>query len=217
MKGLLIKDFCLMKGQKNFFFLIIAVTLGITVFGDDMTFALGFLTFVVSLFSLSTISYDEFDNGNAFLFTLPFTRTRYAVEKYVLALLLGGAGWILSTGTVILVNVYKDVLSISDITISAFMIIPAMLIIQAIMIPFHLKFGGEKGRLAIIGALGVVFALGAVIVKIADGMNVNLTTMLNGLTTINVTTMLVILFLIALLIWGISMMISISVMRKKEF
>ncbi len=206
-----------MKGQKSFFILILAVTLGITVFGNDMTFALGFLTFVVSLFSLSTISYDEFDNGNAFLFTLPFTRVRYALEKYVLALLLGGVGWLLSAGTVILVNVYKDVFSITDIAISAVIIIPVMLIIQAIMIPFHLKFGGEKGRLAIIGAFGVVFAIGAVIMQIAEGMNVKLTAMFNGFTTINVTTMLVILFLIALLIWGISMMISISIMRKKEF
>ena len=58
-----------------------------------MTFAIGFLTFVMSLFSVSSISYDEFDNGNAFLFSLPITRTTYVVEKYCFGLILGLSAW----------------------------------------------------------------------------------------------------------------------------
>ena len=90
MKGLMIKDLKLMKAQKNFFLLILAVAVGMILFSEDVTFGLGFLTFVVSLFTLSTISYDEFDNGNAFLFSLPITRQTYVFEKYSLSLLLGG-------------------------------------------------------------------------------------------------------------------------------
>ena len=71
MKGLLIKDFKLMMMQKNFFAMIVVIAVVMTVFTDDIAFPLGFLTFVVSMFTLSTISYDEFDNGNAFLFSLP--------------------------------------------------------------------------------------------------------------------------------------------------
>lgn len=88
-KGLFVKDFKLMKVQKNFFLVIVAVSVGMAAFYDDSTFMIGFLA--LSLFTLSTISYDEFDNGNAFLFTLPVSRTNYAVEKYCLALLLAGA------------------------------------------------------------------------------------------------------------------------------
>ena len=62
MKGLLIKDFKLMKEQKNFLLIILIITIGMSLFTNDLSFALGFLTFIVSLFSLSTISYDEFDN-----------------------------------------------------------------------------------------------------------------------------------------------------------
>ena len=32
---------------------------------------------------MSSISYDEFDNGNAFLFSLPITRKDYVLEKYI--------------------------------------------------------------------------------------------------------------------------------------
>ena len=80
MKGLLIKDFKLMKGQKNFFLAIVAIALAMITLSPGTSFAIGFLGFVGSLFSLSSISYDEFDNGNAFLFSLPITQ-RVCVRK----------------------------------------------------------------------------------------------------------------------------------------
>ena len=75
MKGLLIKDFQLLKAQKSFFIVLIAVAVGMGLFSYDTSFITGFLTFAVSLFTISTVSYDEFDNGNAFLFSLPISRT----------------------------------------------------------------------------------------------------------------------------------------------
>ena len=74
MKGLLIKDFKLMKMQKNFFIMIVVISFVVSLLTEDVTFMLGFISFITSLFTISTISYDEFDNGNAFLFTLPIDR-----------------------------------------------------------------------------------------------------------------------------------------------
>ena len=74
MKGLLIKDFKLLKGQKNFFMAITAISIIMIIVSPGTSFPIGFLGFVGALFSLSSISYDEFDNGNAFLFSLPITR-----------------------------------------------------------------------------------------------------------------------------------------------
>lgn len=69
MKGLIIKDFKLLMMQKSFFvtLTIVAIFFGIT---TGSIFVIGFLTMICSMFALSTISYDEFDNGNAFLFSL---------------------------------------------------------------------------------------------------------------------------------------------------
>ena len=62
MKGLIIKDFKLLMMQKSFFvtLTIVAIFFGIT---TDSIFVIGFLTMICSMFALSTISYDEFDNG----------------------------------------------------------------------------------------------------------------------------------------------------------
>ncbi len=69
-------------------------------FSDSLSVPIGFATF--PLFTLSTISYDEFDNGNAFLFSLPITRAGYVVEKYCFALILALSAWTISTLLVVI-------------------------------------------------------------------------------------------------------------------
>ena len=66
MKGLFVKDLKLMMLQKNFLLLILAIVIGMMIFTDDVIFPLGFLSFIVSLFTVSTISYCVFRlNGTA--------------------------------------------------------------------------------------------------------------------------------------------------------
>ena len=108
MKGLFVKDLKLMMLQKNFLLLILAIVIGMMIFTDDVIFPLGFLSFIVSLFTVSTISYDDFDNGNAFLFTLPITRNHYVSEKYFLGLLLGCMAWVLATVLGIITRSYNQ-------------------------------------------------------------------------------------------------------------
>lgn len=217
MKGLLVKDFKLMKLQKNFFLLIVVIAVSMIAFTDDVTFPLGFLTFVISLFTLSTISYDEFDNGNAFLFTLPITRTNYVVEKYCLSLLLGCSTWIAATVLTMIASILKSTFSVADIMLIALMILPIMIMIQAIMIPFQLKFGGEKGRIALIGVIGLVFLIGAVIVKGAEMIGIDITNMVNTLPVISMGMLIMIILAAAIVIFLISLKISIRIMNKKEF
>ena len=54
----------------------------------------------------------------------------------------------------IITTVLKDTLPITDLVQSSLMILPIMIVVQAIMLPFQLKFGGDKGRIAMIGVLG---------------------------------------------------------------
>ena len=93
MKGLLIKDFKLLKVQKNSFLLILCIAIGMEIFTNSTSssFIIGYLSFVATLFTLSSISYDEFDNGNAFLFSLPITRKSYVIEKYGFGMIMGSS------------------------------------------------------------------------------------------------------------------------------
>lgn len=217
MKGLLLKDFNLMKVQKNFYLMIAAVAVGITAFSNELVFPLGFLTFIVSLFALSTISYDEFDNGNAFLFSLPITRTVYVTEKYCLGLILSLGSCVLSTLIVTAVSILKGRAPTWDIIIAAITILLLSLVMQAIMLPFQLKFGGEKGRIALIGALGLIFVIGFIVIKIAGFLNIDLAAGINGLSTLSIGMMITSVIAASVILWLISMKISSAIMNKKEF
>lgn len=218
MKGLLAKDLKLMMLQKNFLLLILAIVIGMMVFTDDVVFPLGFLSFVVSLFTVSTISYDDFDNGNAFLFTLPITRNNYVVEKYFLSLLFGCIAWILATVLGVIATLLKGTLPITDLMPISLIILPIMIVIQAIMLPFQFKFGGDKGRIAMIGAFGALAVIALVIVKGAKAIfNIDLVNIVDTLPTVSMGALAIIAIIVALLLLFISMKISLSIMNKKEF
>ncbi|MCI9077843.1 MAG: ABC-2 transporter permease [Lachnospiraceae bacterium] len=217
MKGLLVKDFKLIKEQKNFFFIIIAITASTVAFSDDTSFILGFLPFVLSMFTLSTISYDEFDNGNAFLFTLPISRTGYTIEKYCLALMLGISALVFATFLAIISSMLKGTADVLEIVMAAVIVLPVLIVIQAVMIPFHLKFGGEKGRLALIGVFGMFFIIIAATVKAAEMLGIDIQDITSHLPVASMGMMVTIMLVVAFIILLLSMRISNSIMNNKEF
>lgn len=217
MKGLLVKDFRLLKVQKNFFLLIIAVAIGMALFTNDVAPMLGFLAFVLSIFTLSTISYDEFDNGNAFLFSLPVSRKDYAIEKYCFGLILEGGALVLATLLSLIFSQIWDTTSGAEIGMSALILIPLLFVLQGIMIPFQLKFGGEKGRIALLITLGLLALAGIGVEKLARMVGIDVWTILDSLSMMSLGMMVGIATVIAAIFLGVSLKISISIMDKKEF
>lgn len=217
MKGLLVKDFKLLKVQKNFFFIIIVMAVGMAVFTNDVTFILGYLTFIIPLFSLSTISYDEFDNGNAFLFTLPVSRSGYVTEKYCFSLLLGFGSWVLAIILAMFLSVLNSMDSVSDLFISSPLLLSVMLIIQAVMIPLQIKFGAEKGRIAMIAIIGLTIAIGIGIVKGLKMLGIDILNIVNNPPTVNMAVIISIVIAVTISALLLSMKISTAIMKRKEF
>lgn len=165
MKGLMIKDFCFLRTQKHFFILVLVMTVFISITngqeGNPATFVLPYLAFVSSFFVMITFSYDGNDNGNAFLFTLPFSRKTYVAEKYLFGILTGcvcvmaGFLWILiylrATGAA---KHTEETLFLAGVS----MLIALLFI--SVMIPCMLKFGSERGRI-VLGAVFIVVFIGA--------------------------------------------------------
>lgn len=217
MKGLLIKDFKLMKMQKRFFLLILLIGIIITISSFDVVFTTGFMAFVSSLFTISSISYDEFDNGNTFLFSLPFSRRTYAIEKYVFGSILGCCAWIFALFITTVIGILKGVRLDADTVLSAFFILSMMFVILALTIPFQLKFGGERGRIVLIGCLVLLAVAGTLIVKGLELVGIDLFAVIDAMPAINTGIMSVIVLMIALLLFSISCLTSIGIVQKKEF
>lgn len=217
MKGLLIKDFKLMLMQKNFFIIIIVVACLISISSQDPTFMIGFITLILSLFTVSTISYDEFDNGYPFLLTLPFSRKTYVLEKYVYGLILGIGAWIVSVMICSLMLIVQGKPVTSDMLIGAFVILPMFLVIESLMIPVHLRFGGEKGRYALIACVGVLVVIGFVVMKIVEIFHIDVLPLILAIDALGPVMFMMILLMIGFLIMLVSLKVSLSIMNKKEF
>ena len=85
MKGLLMKDLKLMLTQFAFFILLPAVGAVFVVPTGEMSMGFGYITAISGLIGVTTVNYDSYDNGFAYLFTLPVSRRGYVKEKYIFA------------------------------------------------------------------------------------------------------------------------------------
>lgn len=212
MKGLLIKDFKLVKNQSTILFVIAIVAVVLAMTSDDPSVIIGYLTSVYSIFVLSTISYDELDNGNAFLFTLPFSRKLYVMEKYIFGIIMGLIGWALATfGGGFYLMVKTNTFSMLEWVTVASICVIILLFCLAITIPFQLKFGAEKGRIAL---LVVVFGTIGISSWLSDEVKESF---LQYVNTLPAGAQLGIGFLIAFIVLFLSMTISIGIQEKKEF
>ncbi len=217
MKGLLQKDFRLMVKQSSFFSTIGFVAVIFASVVKDTSFIISYLTFIGFMFTLSTINYDEFDNGNAFLFSLPITRRGYVMEKYGFGLIMGGVCWLFGTLIALISGQVRGTNSIQDTLGIALVFFPVMLLILEMMIPFQLKFGGEKGRIAAIVMAGIVFIVFLGAAKIAETMHVDLNGLLNRLETMDERVLGVLVAAVSVAGLLLSGRISVSIMEKKEF
>ena len=149
MKGLLTKDFRILAGQKRYFTIIILIALIFLCSGQPAQIIVGYCTMFGMLFTVNTISYDEFDHGYLFLFTLPVTRKDYVLEKYVFMLLCGGGFWAVSAAAGFVADYIRgDVVSLLEWLMPMFLILLEMTIFLAVMLPVSLKYGMEKSRTA---------------------------------------------------------------------
>lgn len=217
MKGLLMKDFLLMLQQKRFFILLLFVTVMLGV-SSDGSFIISYLTFVCAIFVLSTISYDEYDNGYSFLMTLPIERKDYVRGKYLFGVLVSGVAWIVGIVIAVIAEVakgksfvYKEMLCQAGI---CFLI---ALVLLAVMLPIQLKFGGEKGRLMMFVVFACSFFVGFFIVRVAEWQKVDIAELSQMFSKIPMICLAGILLLATILCVGISYIISCKIMNKKEF
>lgn len=213
MKGLLIKDFELVLTQKKYFALILIIGVFLT-FSSSGTFAQGYVTILCGMFITTTVAYDELDNGFEFLFLLPIQRSDYVKVKYLFGIITTFCGWFMG----VLLRIFNNWIQGADGKITEVLVISIPLfsvgiIMMAVMLPFILKFGQEKGRYIFLGIFGGVFGIGYLIKDIAQNMLLDILRFLAGM---DVIFLLLSALIGAFLLYFISCGISMIIMKKKE-
>ncbi len=220
MKGLLIKDLKLMTRQKSMLFMVLAIIVFFPALEMDPGFIVTYAMILLLFMTVSTVSYDDFDNGMPFLFTLPVDRKTYVLEKYVLGLSAAVIAWI---GSVLINVAYIFILgenaggSIKDILVSAALIFPVALIMWEVLLPMQLKFGAEKARIVIFVVAGVIAAMGVIVSKIAEGSSEKLNELMEMVNKLGPWQIGIAFFAVTIIGLLISCACSVRIMEKKEY
>lgn len=218
MKGLLNKDFRLLMGQKQFFLTVVGLGILFTFVNGDPLFAVPYVAMMMCMFTLSTISYDEHDNGGAYLFSLPVTRKVYVAEKYIYGLLLFIASLIVTSIFSIIVMAVKQAWIGNGEFIGVLGAEVLMVtLVLGVTIPSILKFGPEKGRIALAGIILAFFIIVYAAYKIVQKTGIDIESFLGTLSGMGQVSVTVILCVAAFVILAVSYVISLNIMKKKEY
>ena len=223
MKGLLIKDLLLIKNQKRTLPLLLCC--GIIMAGTSQaTIAIVYLTILCAMVCAGTISYDEFDHGFPFLFTLPVTRKEYAREKYLLSGVCCLAALLLGVALCLGIEMAKGTFDAggTDRVLSgacgAFL---AAAIMLGVAIPVRLKYGSEKGAIAMYVIFGLLAAIAVLALRgkdflppsVVNAIGQKLATM----STVGAGVVLPVIILVSVLLLCISEQITERIMVRKEY
>lgn len=218
MKGLLIKDFKLLMGQKYFVIAIVMICVWFLAMGRNPATVGSYLSIVMAIFAGSTISYDEYENGMMYLFTFPIRRRDYVLAKYMFGIAL--LALTVAVGSVLMFTVALASPMSYEAEQWVSMILTSVLgaaLIQAVSIPVQLKFGGEKSRVAlVIVCAGIVLAVYTVN-KAGEAMQVDFEAVIQRIAQASPAVFCMCSIAAALLVMGISCLISLAVMKRKQF
>ena len=139
------------------------------------------------------------------------------MKKYIFGLISGIMFLLLGTVISLVVIGITKTGSFNEIFLTAGSLFPTILLILSIMLPFILKFGGEKGRIAIIGVMGFIFVIGLLLIKTTEYLGIDLYVLINKLPKFEPLVYIILFLLLSVVILGISYLISLTILKKKEF
>lgn len=217
MLGLLIKDFRLIRNQGINFFIFTAVIGAVLLTSqENSTPFVAYLTILGVFWVLNTISYDSYENGYAFLFTLPVSPGLYVKEKYVLSFLISTVSCLISG--CIAESFERGNYKIWEHWAVYLTIWMVMLWITSFLLPLNLKFGADKSRIILIGLWAGILAVAYVIYRVDGAAVQGIAEAVNGLyESLGTAGLCLAGGIVTAAVFLFSMGISIRVMQKKEF
>lgn len=214
MKGLLAKDLALMMQRGRIFIFLLVWGIVMAMIMDNNTYTIGWVVMIATISSISTISYDEYDNCMPFLMSLPVTRREYAIEKYIFSAAAGVISWVLAVLIGTIAGIVKgNLLPTGQDFLGLLVFLPIVLLIISVMIPPQLKWGPEKGRTVMMVVFGVVAVVIFLVERYAGGAD----DAVEALDSLSLTGVFFGVAAVCLALTALSIWLSIRIMEKSEF
>lgn len=160
-KGLLLKDFYNMK-KTLWMMLVFLVVMGALFFGQSEVFFGGIAVLVLTMMTVTTMSYDHMAKWDSFAMTMPVTRRQLVAEKYLFLLMMAAAGGILALllDGVRFFLLTRDAAGVTTSLLTTLLIVSAGILYGSVLLPLVFRFGTEKARLILLLSFLTLFLLG---------------------------------------------------------
>ena len=215
-KGLMVKDFQLMRSQMKFYFIVMMLWGVVMASSLNMVFFAGYNALICSFLLVSTFSYDAFENGYAYLFTLPVSRRDYIYEKYMFGFLLTTVPFLLVSAVCWAALVIRDSgMRFGVYCLSVSTALPMAYLMLALEIPLQIKFGQEKSRIVSMLLIGGMSAAMGLIGFLSESVGV--AEVLSGIAGFGIGGVAVLVAAVVVVLLMVSYRISCRIMEKKEF
>lgn len=155
MKGLLLKDFYMIKKYFKSYFFIFAVFIAASLFSADNFFFAFYPCLLAGMIPVTLLGYDERSKWSTYCGALPYTKAQIVSGKYLIGLFVQLA--VIAVSSVVQavrMNIDGTFDLKSFLSLLAFF--PLLSCFSSIVLPFIFRLGVEKGRIAYYIMIGAV-------------------------------------------------------------
>lgn len=205
MLGFIKKDLFMLKSNFKLFIVIIVCLLFFMFNNDENNIEtmMIFLPMLGTLMYLSTFSYDEFNNFNAYSCSFKNGKNNYVKGKYITSVIVFITLLLVS---IVIALIMKN--NIKDILFVCVESILSLSLIVSLLFPFMLKYGAMNGRIIVFVFIMIISAFMYLLNKL-----ISLDKIVNYLNNSSS----VVLLLFSMLILFLSYLISNYIYKNKEF
>lgn len=220
MWNLLIKDFVVQKN--NIKFILLYALVGNLLFASSGGGAYIMIPMMISyVYLLGGLGHDDKNNSEFLLNSLPVSRDSIVYAKYLSVIIFSAIAIVLTMGGIFImssIGVGKMTGNMGIEDICGFLF--GIMIFMAISFPLYFKYGYAKLRYLNVGIF-MLFLVAPMIIKlINDNINLNNSFILSikeKLLSLSDTQIGIVIICMALLIYLLSLVISLNIYKKKEF
>ncbi len=205
MKALLLKDFYMMKKYCRSYLLVMIIFAGLSVFDPTWrTSSLSLLCLMAAMMPVTLLAYDERSHWNEYCAALPYGKEAFVSSKYVLCLInqlavmaFFGVLWSISGGN-----------GMNEFFMTASVGFCCSCFSMAVIFPFVLWLGVEKGRVLYYVFIVIGFGASALLKSFSVSESIDIKTFFDILT--------VALPVLSVLVYIVSWVISVIIYVKRE-
>lgn len=216
MKGLIIKDLCVIKNQMKTLLLVLAFFVIFSIINEDATFILFLVPFYMIMILITTFSYDEFNKWECYCNSLPLSRKEIVKAKYLLFNASSLVVLVLGVLESFIIPNFIENTTFESIYASIIGVAFGICLVISLLIPFYYKFGSQKGRIMLFLTVAILALLIGTITSLDVFNNIELMNIINSLNNLSLGMFTLLLIIVTIIIMTISYYISVKIYSNKE-